>query len=105
MVPPSSRRLPAEIIFQYHSYWTIEDGESVVFPVHGACLDILRSVLAAPGGADVDKKALYEAMCLLSTMFKAQLTVDYGKIQGNASDWEYIPGEEVSRLTHGGLPK
>lgn len=74
----------------------MEEGGSVVFPVHGACLTILRSVLAAPEEPDVDKKALYEAMCLLSTMFQAHLTVDYGNIRGNANDWQRIPGEEVS---------
>ena len=79
------------------SYWTIEDNESVVFPMHQACLDILRSVLAASGTTDVDKKALYETMCLLSTMFQAQLTIEYGNIRGNATDWECIPGEEVGR--------
>lgn len=46
--------------------------------------------------ADVNKKALYEAMCLLSTMFKARLTINYGNFRGNKTYWGCIPGEEVS---------
>ena len=56
----------------------------------------MRRVLGAAHGVDVDHKAVYEAMCLLSTMFQAHLTIDYGNIQGNANEWKRIPGEEVS---------
>lgn len=77
------------------SYWTIVEGESIFFPIHTQCRTILDHALRTSDKNVLDTKALYEAMCLLSTMFDAKLTVDYGKIEGNLTFWECHPGEEV----------
>ncbi len=68
-----------------------------MFPLHETCQQIFSRVLSIEDSI-LDKKALYEAMCLLSTMFRANLTIDYGSINGNLSDWQHLAGEEVSSL-------
>ncbi|OAQ62868.2 F-box domain-containing protein [Pochonia chlamydosporia 170] len=70
------------------SYWTMLEGKSVFFPTHACCRRILEAVLHPPSqnaeaAPTLNLKALYEAMCLLSEMFTAQLTVKYGEFEGN----------------------
>lgn len=96
-------RICADSFLTNSSYWTLDAGDPVLFPTHRACRGILQSALGASGVADVDNQALYEAMCLLSTMFQAHLTIDYGDIRGNAVHWSCIPGEEV-RIHDGDCP-
>lgn len=77
------------------------EGKSVFFPTHACCRRILEAVLHPPNqnaeaAPTLNLKALYEAMCLLSEMFTAQLTVNYGEFEGNVHFWECLPGEEAS---------
>lgn len=73
------------------------NGDSVVFPFHENCLNLLAGCFTGVQDTSrLDKDALYDAMCRMAERYTNRLALDYGDISGQDQCWNSIAGEEVS---------
>ncbi|KAL4761374.1 uncharacterized protein BDW70DRAFT_159935 [Aspergillus foveolatus] len=67
----------------------------VCFPFHWSCFQLLsRAINAGPDNKDLDKKVLFDVMCLINNYNRLELP--YGDMHGADQDWACIPGEEYT---------